>query len=71
VGLSSLKLKGTNGNAYDYDFHTRTTPGAMSFSTKTQLGDKMVGNVVSNIPQDVMPQSLVYNDMYDKVTCNV
>jgi TIR domain/Domain of unknown function (DUF4352) len=65
-----FKLKGTNGNVYSLEGSSFFAPNAMQ-STNTQPGDKVAGNMVFDVPQDLVPQSLIYQDIWDTVSCNV
>jgi hypothetical protein len=71
VSPYDFKLKGTNGNVYSLDVRSAFAANAMQSVTKTQPGDKLTGNLVFNVPHDMVPQNLTYQDMWDTASCNV
>jgi hypothetical protein len=67
-----IKLKTSNGNVYSLDVRSGFAPNAMTTLTTSQPGEKLAGNLIFNIPQDAVPQSLVYQNMWgNTATCNV
>ncbi|MGB9407722.1 MAG: DUF4352 domain-containing protein [Terracidiphilus sp.] len=67
----NFKIKGMNGNVYSLDQTTHFAANGMDTVTSSQPGDNLSGNVIFNVPQDFVPQSMIYQDMWDTATCSV